>query len=57
MHINSRSVLRLRKEERIKNEPAFYLVQGATVFQSVKKLNVSLVIKRQLEESSHCMLH
>lgn len=43
MHINSRSLLRLGKEERIRNEAAFYLVQGATVFQSVKKLHLHIL--------------
>lgn len=51
MHINSMSLLGLGEEERIKNEPAFYLVQGATVFQSVNELSVLLVFTGTLKGS------
>lgn len=51
MRINSRSLLGPWEEGRIKNEPDFYFVQGATVFQSVKELNVSLVFADTLKGS------
>jgi len=60
MHTNSKSLLGLGEEEGIKNEPAFYLVQGATVFQSVREFKCAISFHRhfrgQLEERFCCVL-